>query len=92
MILIAKRPYWELYDRQRSFGQWHNFKLVALRAGRCKRNWWLGWNGQRFDSGSDAKFLAEHEPEIHAWVHSRCAAMISLPLEEPRHVTEKASH
>jgi hypothetical protein len=87
MILIAQILGWELYDRQTAGPGWLNIKLVKVdpakreqpikRRGRNrwrKLNWWLGYNGKRFARCHDADHLAEHYPEICAWVTSCCTA------------------
>ena len=67
MTTIAKRDGFTLYERpDRASPPWRSFKLVG-RTGR-KRNWWLGWNGERLARNSDTVLLAEHRPEVHAWV------------------------
>jgi hypothetical protein len=55
----------ELFERVgKSGGGWRSLKLV--RAGRHKkRNWWLGWNGERLARSSDAGKLYAHHGEVY---------------------------
>jgi hypothetical protein len=48
---------------------WLSLKLSANRRdhGR-KRNWWLGWNGQRLARNHDAALLFAHHLEIYLWL------------------------
>jgi hypothetical protein len=46
---------------------WLSLKLIASGR-RRKRNWWLGWNGDRLARNSDAGRLQDQEPEIYDWV------------------------
>jgi hypothetical protein len=67
MVEIAHHSYgFALFQRAAGDG-WLNFKLVASGGGK-KRNWSLGWNGERLSAGKDTKLLQEHEPEICEWV------------------------
>ena len=67
MVEVAHHPRgFTLFERPSGNG-WRNFKLVANQR-RKKRNWWLGWNGERLSEGKDMKLLQEHEPEICEWV------------------------
>jgi hypothetical protein len=67
LIEIAAREKFTLYHRpQASTDAWTSLKLTA-NYGR-KRNWWLGWNGQRVARNTDTKNLSEHHPEILIWI------------------------
>jgi hypothetical protein len=43
-------------------------RLKLIRPLGKKRNWWLGWNGERLAKNRDAVLLFKHEPEIYQWV------------------------
>lgn len=63
-----------LYERRdRSTAEWRSLKLIHTGgdAGKRKRNWWLGWNGERLSRNTDARHLAAHHPEVSAWVIAR---------------------
>ena len=59
--------------RDRSTSEWRSLKLVRTGgdAVKRKRNWYLGWNGERLSRNADTAHLAEHYPEIAAWVIAR---------------------
>jgi hypothetical protein len=46
---------------------WRSLKLIRTDKGP-KKNWWLGWNGERLAVNNDQRKLAEHHPDIEAWV------------------------
>lgn len=48
---------------------WRSIKLVH-DGNAPKRNWWLGWNGERLSRNADTRLLATHQPQIHDWVIS----------------------
>jgi hypothetical protein len=68
MKVVASRDGFVLFERDDGTPPWRNFKLV--RAEGPKRNWWLGWNGQRLADGRDRLKLTEHHPEIEQWLMS----------------------
>ena len=70
MKLIGKVGDFELFERTADGDEdWRNFKLVRTGKGKFpKRNWWLGWNGERLADNHDARILEEHYPEIYAAV------------------------
>jgi hypothetical protein len=65
---IATKGDFSLFERSdQPTTEWRNLKLV--RSGEApKNNWWLAWNGNRLARSRDAAVLAEHNPEIEAWV------------------------
>jgi hypothetical protein len=63
----------KLYRRpHRSNDSWISLKLI--RPLGKKRNWWLGWNGERLAKNHDAMLLFKHEPEIYQWVINTLSA------------------
>jgi hypothetical protein len=83
MRIIAERPGWALYDRQRSSNGWRSLKLVAFER-RHKGSWYFGFNGERLSRSTDADLLAEHEPEIYQWVLDELRRLNPQRLVEPR--------
>jgi hypothetical protein len=69
MTALASVGSWTLYERKRRQPghEWLSLKLVHTGPAR-KRNWWLGWNGERLARCHDADHLAEHHAEIMQWV------------------------
>jgi hypothetical protein len=70
LTFIAEwRGGYKLYERHSS-NEWRTLKLIRLGAPRDqrKRNWWLGWNGERLADNADARLLAEHHPRLARWV------------------------
>ena len=65
---IATKGDFSLFERSDQLAtEWRNLKLV--RSGDApKHNWWLAWNGKRLARSNDAAKLAEHHPEVEAWV------------------------
>jgi hypothetical protein len=59
-------------------------KLAGQR-GR-KRSWWFGFNGERLARNSDSSRLAEHCPEVYAWV----LASLAGKAEPPAHLGYRA--
>jgi len=52
---------------------WYSYKLVCPKrpGGKTtKRNWWLGWNGERLARNKDAAQLAKHFPDIYEQVQT----------------------
>jgi hypothetical protein len=71
---IATNGDFVLFERpNKSALPWRNLKLIRTSNGP-KRNWWLGWNGERLANGKDRKILAEHNPEIERWIISTLSA------------------
>lgn len=69
--IIAEHEGWKLIERHSSNG-WIALKLER-RSGKgfirhSKRSWWFGWNGERLSRTHDLQLLAEHHPDIEAWV------------------------
>jgi hypothetical protein len=70
MKIIAERDNWRLLDRDKTSNGWISIKLEACGgrySKRGKRNWWMGWNGERLARNTDTKLLAEDYPDIHEW-------------------------
>ena len=69
---VASRDGFTLYELPDGANGWKNLKLVKHEPGRrkwgTKRNWWLGWNGERLARKRDAEILAKYNPELEAWV------------------------
>jgi hypothetical protein len=71
MELIASTDHFALFDRPDfAQGEWRSLKLERTDSKGQKRNWWLGWNGERFARNADAGKLAEHHPDVYDWVIS----------------------
>jgi beta-lactamase class D len=69
IIPVASAESWTLYERTGKAGSdWRSLKLIRTGGRGRKRNWWLGWNGERLARCHDAENLAEHNPEILQWV------------------------
>lgn len=51
-----------LFDTEKGREGWTNFKLVGPKG--KKRNWWLGWNGERLARNADAAKLAKWQPDV----------------------------
>ena len=66
MRLIGTREKFSLFERGVKDG-WTSLKLVNPSTPR-KKNWWLGWNGERLAKNADAGKLFTHHPETYAWV------------------------
>ena len=71
-MVIAQRGGFTLIELKRQ-GGWRSMKLTHPRgfvgSGRHrKRNWWLGWNGERLAKNCDAGKLHQYHPDIYAWV------------------------
>ena len=70
-VPVASGDGFVLYERPGiSFGGWLNIKVTRANEGAGKRNWHFGWSTteQRLSRSSDALDLAEHHPELRAWV------------------------
>jgi hypothetical protein len=69
MLKISETPDgFVLFERPSKANEvWRSLKLTCSER-RKKRNWWLGWNGERLARNRDAGLLAEHDPEVYAWV------------------------
>jgi hypothetical protein len=48
---------------------WVNLKLECPNRGQ-KKNWWVGWSGERFAHSTDLELLKKHEPRIYALLRS----------------------
>jgi hypothetical protein len=71
LMTIAKHPSgFVLYERGQMSGEWRSLKLVLCDDQQIKkrRNWWLGWNGERLARNEDARNLSKRNPAIYAWV------------------------
>ena len=69
MKVVGRFQDFTLFDRpEKANAGWKSLKLVRDGTGHPKRNWWLGWNGERLAAGRDQKLLAEHLPAIEEWV------------------------
>jgi hypothetical protein len=77
-MVIAQHDGFTLIELKRQDG-WRSMKLTH-RGGfvgsgrRRKRNWWLGWNGERLARNYDAGKLYQYHPDIYAWVVRECEA------------------
>lgn len=68
MKLIGTIENFELFEREgKASPPWRSFKLIRTSDGP-KKNWWLGWNGERLAVSNDQRKLAEHHRDIEAWV------------------------
>ena len=74
MVVIARREDgFVLYERPSKIStEWRSFKLEKRVPGRrkwgTKRNWWIGWNGERLSRNRDVGIMAQYDPELMAWV------------------------
>ena len=59
----------------RSSGEWHNLKLVFAGKREHKANFSFGWNGERFSKCHDMDIMAEHYPELVAFVSEHVKAL-----------------
>jgi hypothetical protein len=68
--IIALHPSgFDLYVRDRHGRGWINLKLVATGTTPTrKRNWYMGWNGERLSRSGDSTALALRLPDIYSWV------------------------
>lgn len=68
MKLIGATGSFVLFEREdKAMPPWRNFKLIRTNNGP-KKNWWLGWNGERLAVNNDQRKLAEHHPDIEDWL------------------------
>jgi hypothetical protein len=76
MVQIARREGFTLFERTGAGANgWRSFKLIREGRGLKKRNWWIGWDGDRLARTADAGKLREHEPEIYDWMISQLRAL-----------------
>ena len=68
--IIARHPQgFDLCVRDRYGRGWVNLKLTATGSTPTrKRNWYMGWNGERLSRSSDTAALATHLPDVFSWV------------------------
>lgn len=67
-VLVQRAPDRELWEFvQKRKNGWRSFYFHAPDR-TSKSTWWIGWNGTRLARNYDAGRLAEHAPELYAWV------------------------
>jgi len=67
--ILASANEWVLFDTGKGANGWRSLKLKLRGRGKIpKRNWWIGFNGERFARNHDLGVLARHNPDVLAWV------------------------
>lgn len=95
VTFAAQGTKWQLLHRYWADSNgWLSLKLEDLskqdkRLNQSKKNWWLGWNGERFSSTHDRYHLEQNHPNIFGIMLRQCIKLFP-PTHGDSHETKAA--